>query len=577
MSQKSPEETLILESNELTKQKERENVSKKTLLLKKSIQRVEDQGKRGKLKSVTTQITKELLDYIKQNFDGYSLLVLSYIILGALISIRKLFMTAFLDTDEFLSEKLGLAKQRISKNPSRAKARNSSSGNFPANKELTAETLRTLFNKSLMSEFEKFKSSKIHLNMDLFDKIQSTLYKMKIPTMIGGVSEQDVIKFEEEKIINPLFKKLFSEPLPNKAFLQLIKESQYDTKNFADMVGINIDNIVNKEGILDNGSFFPKNDGNNEMDMNNLYTGSDIEYGTTEKKGENIRMELIKINEAEENGKDRNNNLLWKKDKTFFEFDIPTYLEMTKQDNENMTLDDIKNAFFRNLEKINNDANFASFKQDLRQNKFALKIGEIADNEEQVVKELKNKSVFGYYFFGIGKDYANFIKNEILSSGKSSDLKRIDIGEILSSQKLELNNDNSEKPFNEFKGKTYNLINNYYDLNLDDSSPYEFSSKNNWKENASKFMNEKMEKEEKASNEIIKQIKKEVESTKFYQNVKVENFVNSINENTFLISDYNEKEKRSFVFYNLLISCQSLGFNLQQNNPFGDFFFVKNN
>ena len=295
MSQKSPEETLVLESNELTKQKERENVSKKTLLLKKSIQRVEDQGKRGKLKSVTTQITKELLDYIKQNFDGYSLLVLSYIILGALISIRKLFMTAFLDTDKFLSEKLGLAKQRISKNPRRAKARNSNR----ANKELTAETLRTLFNKSLMSEFEKFKSSKIHLNMDLFDKIQSTLYKMKIPTMIGGVSEQDVIKFEEEKIINPLFKKLFSEPLPNKAILQLIKESQYDTKNFADMVGINIDNIVNKEGILDNGAFFPKNDGNNEIDANNLYTGSDIEYGTTEKKGENIRMELIKINESE--------------------------------------------------------------------------------------------------------------------------------------------------------------------------------------------------------------------------------------------------------------------------------------
>ena len=96
MSQKTPEKDLIFESNELTKQKEHENISKKTLLLKKSIQRVEDQGKRGKIKSVTTQITKELLDYIKQNFDGYSLLVLSYIILGALISIRKLFMTAFL-------------------------------------------------------------------------------------------------------------------------------------------------------------------------------------------------------------------------------------------------------------------------------------------------------------------------------------------------------------------------------------------------------------------------------------------------------------------------------------------------
>ena len=226
MSQKTEENELILDANEQTKQKERENISKRTLLLKKNIQRVEDQGKRGKIKSVTTQITKELLDYIKQNFEGYSLLVLSYIILGALISIRKLFMNAFLDTDEFLSEKLGLTKQKTSKNINRGKK---NASNILANKELTAETLRTLFNKSLMSEFEKFKSSKIHLNMDLFEKIQSTLYKMKIPTMIGGVSEQDVIKFEEEKIINPLFKKLFTEPLPNNAILQLIKESQYDT------------------------------------------------------------------------------------------------------------------------------------------------------------------------------------------------------------------------------------------------------------------------------------------------------------------------------------------------------------
>ena len=572
MSQKSPEAEKISEANDLTKQKERENLSKKTLLLKKSIQRVEDQGKRGKIKSVTTQITKELLDYIKQNFDGYSLLVLSYIILGALISIRKLFMTAFLDTDEFLSEKLGLAKQKISKNPSRAKAKNL--GNAAANKELTAETLRTLFNKSLMSELEKFKSSKIHLNMDLFDKIQSTLYKMKIPTMIGGVSEQDVIKFEEEKIINPLFKKLFSEPLPNKAILQLIKESQYDTKNFADMVGINLDSIVNKEGILDDGAFFPKNEGNNELDNNNMYTGSDIEYGSTEKKGENIRMELIKINEAEENGKDRNNNA-WKKDKVFFEFDIPTYLELTKQDNENMTIDDIKNAFYKNLEKINTDANYSLYKKELRNNKYSLNIGEIDEYEENIIKEFKAKSIFGYYFYGKGNDYVNFIRNEILSSGKSSDIKRIDLGNILSSQKLELNNDD-DKVFNEFRGKTYNPMYNY-ELSLDDSSPYEFNTNYKWKENESKYMNEKIEKEEKASNEIIKQIKKAVENTKFYQNVKVENLVDKINENTFLISDYNEKEKRSFVFYNLLISCQTLGFNLQQNNPFSEFFFVKNN
>ena len=575
MSQKTPEKDLILESNELTKQKEHENISKKTLLLKKSIQRVEDQGKRGKIKSVTTQITKELLDYIKQNFDGYSLLVLSYIILGALISIRKLFMTAFLDTDEFLSEKLGLAKQKkISKNQSRAKGKNSTNSNNPLenNKEVTAETLRTLFNKSLMSEFEKFKSSKIHLNMDLFDKIQSTLYKMKIPTMIGGVSEQDVIKYEEEKIINPLFKKLFTEPLPNEAFLQLIKESQFDTQNFAGVVGINIESIVNKEGILDNGNFFPNNENNNEFDMN---TGNDIEYNSTEKKGENIRMELIKINQEEKNNKEKN-ILFWKKDKDFFEFDIPTYLEMMKEDNENMTPDDIKNAFYKNLEKINNDENFAQYKKDLRNNKYSLKIGELSDYDENVIKELKNKSIFGYFFYGRGNDLVNFIKNEILSSGKSSDLRRIDIGDILSSQKLELNND-IDKVFNDFKGKTYNQRNNYYDIYLDDSSPYEFNSQNKWKESSSKYLNEKIEKEERTSSEIIKQIKKVVENTKFYQNVKVESFVKKINENSFLISYYNEKEKRSFVFYNLLISSQSLGFNLQQINPFAEFFFMKNN
>ena len=544
MSKKSIEELKISEANDLTKQKERENASKKTLLLKKSIQRVEDQGKRGKIRSVTTQITKELLDYIKQNFEGYSLLVLSYIILGALISIRKLFMSAFLDTDEFLNEKLGLAKQKTSKNQSRGKPKDVN--NVLANKELTAETLRTLFNKSLMSEFEKFRSSKIHLNMDLFDKIQSTLYKMKIPTMIGGVSEQDVIKYEEEKIINPLFKKLFSEPLPNKAILQLIKESQYDTQNFADLVGINLDNIV-----------------------------SDIEFGTTEKKGENIRMELIKINENEENSNKEKNNLLWKKDKDYFEFDIPTYLEMTRQDNENMTFDDMKNVFYNNLEKINTNEKFTSFKHELNNNKLSLKLGEFSELGENTNKELKNKCIYGYYFFGNGNDYVKFIRNEILSSGKSSDLRRIDIGEILSSQKLELNN-NADKIFSDFKGKTFNPINNF-DLNFDDSSPYEFSSQNKWKENCSKLMNEKIEREQKASSEIIRQIKKAVENTKYYQNIKVENFVNKINENSLIICDYSEKEKRSFVFYNLLISCQNCGFSLQQNNLFSEFFFVKNN
>jgi hypothetical protein len=241
-----------------------------------------------------------------------------------------------------------------------------------------------------------------------------------------------------------------------------------------------------------------------------------------------------------------------------------------------MTPDDIKNAFYKNLEKINNDENFAQYKKDLRNNKYTLKIRKLSDYDENVIKELKNKSIFGYFFYGRGNDLVNFIKNEILSSGKSSDLRRIDIGDILSSQKLELNND-IDKVFNDFKGKTYNQRNNYYDIYLDDSSPYEFNSQNKWKESSSKYLNEKIEKEERTSSEIIKQIKKVVENTKFYQNVKVESFVKKINENSFLISYYNEKEKRSFVFYNLLISSQSLGFNLQQINPFAEFFFIKNN
>ena len=114
------------------------------------------------------------------------------------------------------------------------------------------------------------------------------------------------------------------------------------------MVGINVDNIVNKEGVLDNGEFFPKND---DVDINTI---NDIEYGTTEKKGENIKMELIKISEAEENNKERN-YLLWKKDKEFFEFDIPTFLEMIKKENDQMTVGDIKNMLYKNLEKINNE------------------------------------------------------------------------------------------------------------------------------------------------------------------------------------------------------------------------------
>ena len=559
----------INEENERTKGKERENESKKTMILKRNIQRVEDQGKRGKIKSVATQITKELLEYIKQNFDGYSLLVLSYIILGALISIRRLFLNAFLDTDEFLNEKLGLGKIKSSKNQSRQKSKESNS--LLPNKELTAETLRTLFNKSLMSEFEKFKSSKINLSKDLFDKIQSTLYKMKIPTMIG-VTEQDVLKYEEEKIINPLFKKLFTEPLPNKTIVQMIKDSQHDTKDFADLVGINVDNIINKEGVLENGQFFPDNNENNELD----YNEQELNFNSPEKKEANIKLELIKKN----NNKDENvmdkNNQIWKKDKEFFEFDIPTYLEMTKEENEDMTIDDIKNAFYKNLDKVNNDSTLKKFKQNLINNKYNLTNQEFFECEDSIQKDLKTMNLFGYYFYGNGKDYYNYIKNEVMSGGNSSDRRRYDIAEILTSEKLEIKNE-TDNSLNEYKGKTFNPVNNI-EFNMDDTSIYEINSKiKKIGDSQSVKESEKDEKEQKISSEIIKELNKSISKTKFYQNVKLGNFVDALNENTVLINDYNEKERKSFVFYNLLISCQINGFNLQQNNLFSNFFFVKNN
>ena len=561
---------IINEENERTKGKEKDNESKKTIMLKKNIQRVEAQGKRGKIKNATTQITKELLEFLKQNFDGYSLIVLSYIILGALISIRRLFLNAFIDTDEFLNEKLGLGKIKTSKNQSRGKSKNIN--NILSNKELTAETLRTLFNKSLMSEFEKFKSSKIHLSMDLFDKIQSTLYKMKIPTMIG-LTEQDVLKYEEEKILNPLFKKIFTEPLPNKAIAQIVKDSQHDTKNFADLVGINFDNIINKEGILDNGQYFPNNEENNYMDVE-----QDLNFNSAEKKEKKIRLELIKKDETEENLMDKN-HIIWKKDKDFFEFDIPTYLEMTKEENKDMTIDDIKNAFYKNLDKVNNDCALKEFKTNINNNKFNITEEEFYKCDNSIQKSIKSLNLFGYYFYGNGKDYVSFIKNELLSSGKSSDRRRYDIGELLSSDKLAINNE-EDNIWSEFKGKTFNPVNNM-DFNMDETGINDFNSqiKKNGdfdiKEN--ERIKKEKEKEEKMSNEIIQHLKKIVSQTKFYQNVKVKTFVNAIDENSPLIKDYSDKEKKSYVFYNLLISCQINGFNLQQNNLFSDFFFVKNN
>ena len=101
------------------KNKKGENEDKKTLTLMRSVQKVEAQGKRGKIKNVTTQITNELLSYIQTNIDEYSLLMLAYIILGVLISIRKIILNAFLETDSFLNDKLGLGKLKFSKNKSK--------------------------------------------------------------------------------------------------------------------------------------------------------------------------------------------------------------------------------------------------------------------------------------------------------------------------------------------------------------------------------------------------------------------------------------------------------------------------
>ena len=565
MSKSSKE---INEENERTKGKEKDNESKRTLIIKRNIQRVEAQGKRGKFKNITTQISKELLEYIKNNFEGYSLLVLSYIILGAIISIRRLFLNAFLDTDEFLNEKLGLGKTKTSKNQSRKKEKDNNI--ILSNKEVTAETLRTLFNNSLMSEFEKFKSSKIHLSSDLFEKIQSTLYKMKIPTMIG-VTEQDVLKYEEEKIFNPLFKKLFTEPLPNKAIIQMIKDNQQDTQNFANLLGIDVDNMINKEGLLENDQFFPDNG-----EVNNCLENNEQEMGfnNPEKKADNIRLELIKKNIDEENLMDKN-HLVWKKDKEFFEFDIPTYLEMTKEENEEMTKDDIKKAFFRNLEMINNDSAFIQFKNSVNNNKCNLKEEEFAQCES-IIKNLKSMNLFGYYFYGNGKDYYSYIKSELKSSGKSSDKTRYDLGDILKSDKIELNNE-SDSPWSNIKGKTFNPVNSY-EFNINDSSINEFNSQlNKIGESQIDKEGEKNEKEQKLGNEIIKELKNIISKTKFYKNVNVDSLVDNINENTMLINDYNEKEKKSFVFYNLMITCQINGFNLHQNNLFSDFFFAKGN
>lgn len=528
--------------------------TRKTLMLKKNIQRVELQGKRGKIKHVTTQITKELLEYIRQNFDGYSLIVLSYIILGALISIRKILLNAFNDTDEFLNEKLGIGKVK-SKNLSRVKSKRPNGEEESKNKELTAESLRSLFNKSLLSEFERFKSSKFNLSMDLFKRIQLTLCKMKIPSMIGR-TQQEIAKYEQENFLNPLKKN--TEPLPNLNIAKIIKDSQDDTYNFANLVGVNVNNIINPEGILDNGQCFPNEEvGEINQDIN-----------TPEKEN---NFELIKQN-IDKYIKDKN-NIVWKKDKEFFEIDIPTYLEMTKEENEEMSINDIKKAFYKNLDRINYSSTLKTFKDSINFNKYNLSESNFLVCE--VENDIKLKCIDGYLFFGNGKDMVSGIRN---IPSINSDKQRFD-NEMISSQKIEMtHSQNQIMP--EIKGKTYNPNGGSY-FNINDSNSQIKINSQDKSINIGEFSQfsvreeEEGEKEEKISSEIITELNKIIKKSKFYQNISVNSLVDNINDNTLLLNDYNEKQKNSFVFYNLLITCQLNGFNLQQNNIFADFFFVK--
>ena len=72
----------------------------------------------------------------------------------------------------------------------------------------------------------------------------------------------------------------------------MIKDSQLDTQNFAELFGIKVDNIVNKEGVLDNGQYFPYNNAENKDCLEN--NEQELNFNNPDKKEDNIRLELIK-------------------------------------------------------------------------------------------------------------------------------------------------------------------------------------------------------------------------------------------------------------------------------------------
>ena len=78
---------------------------------------------------------------------------------------------------------------------------------------------------------------------------------------------------------------------------------------------------------------------------------------------------------------------------------------------------------------------------------------------------------------------------------------------------------------------------------------------------------------------MIGKLKEIISECKYYQNINVESLMSLLDKKCNMLNsefgENNEKLKKSFLFYNLLLCCQANGINLQQNNLFSDFFLVK--
>lgn len=525
-------------TNTNTKQKQREEIEdKKTAILIKSVQKVEIQGKRGKIKNATTHITDELLEYIKENMNEYSLLMISYIILGILISIRKLLLNTFSETDTFLNDRLGLAKLKYSNSKPHAKTTIKKNIN---NKELSPETLRTLFNKSLLSEFEKIKSSKFHLSQDLFDKIKNTIFKMKLPSIMG-MTQKDIKKYEQENIINPLFKQ-FTQPLHKGDNINL-NDTNKNTQNFANLVGIDLDMIINKE------TAFPEN---NDINIDQEYQEINNDFSSPQKI---LEVELIK-KIREENNTQEKNNINLRKDKEFFEYDIDTYLEMIKDESEDMSLYDIKNIFNQNLSRVRKNDSFRLFKENLSNNFPKIQEESFELISADLSSKLIDKMNIEYSFYGNGRDYVAILRNE----NNASDQQRFEKS-LSNTQIMDFNLEDERRSVLE-KTSIHNsqIKEGKMDLSQFPGGVYD-------------------ERQDRMGIQIKNKIIDIIKESKYYRNVNLDTFVDSINkDDNILVDEFglkNEKTMKSFIFYNLLICCQANGINLQQNNLFSDFFFVK--